>query len=66
MTDFNAILEPGMIVRHPVHADWGLGQVQSNIACKITVNFREVGKVVVDGSQIMLVLASGDDELNQG
>uniref|UniRef100_UPI0040473B56 DUF3553 domain-containing protein n=1 Tax=Yoonia sp. TaxID=2212373 RepID=UPI0040473B56 len=66
MTDLNAILEPGMIVRHPIHADWGLGQVQSNIAGKITVNFREMGKVVIEGSQVMLVLASGDDELNQG
>ena len=66
MTGFNAILEPGMIVRHPIHADWGLGQVQSNIAGKITVNFREMGKVVIDGSQIMLVLASGGDEFNRG
>lgn len=65
MTDFSAILEPGMIVRHPAQDNWGLGQVQSNIAGKITVNFREVGKVVIDGSKIMLILASRDDEINQ-
>ncbi|MDX8353566.1 DUF3553 domain-containing protein [Cognatiyoonia sp. IB215182] len=56
MSDINAILEPGMLVRHPEHADWGVGQVQSNIGGKITVNFREEGKVVIDGSRILLVL----------
>ncbi len=56
MSDINAILEPGMLVRHPDRADWGIGQVQSNIGGKITVNFREEGKVVIDGSRILLVL----------
>ena len=55
MHDINAILEPGMLVRHPDQPDWGTGQVQSNIGGKITVNFREAGKVVVDGSRVMLV-----------
>ncbi|WP_149142686.1 DUF3553 domain-containing protein [Gemmobacter caeruleus] len=50
----NALLEPGMIVRHPQEADWGLGQVQSNIGNRITVNFEHRGKVVIDGSQIAL------------
>lgn len=66
MNNLNAILEPGMIVSHPTQPDWGLGQVQSNIAGKITVNFREAGKVVIDGSQIMLVLVLDQDLLNQG
>jgi hypothetical protein len=55
MTDLNAFLEPGMLVRHPSEPDWGLGQVQSVIAQRITVNFREVGKVVINGSQVALV-----------
>ncbi|OJI94078.1 uncharacterized protein DUF3553 [Planktotalea frisia] len=55
MTDLNAFLEPGMIVRHPNEAEWGLGQVQSVIQSRITVNFREMGKVVIDGSRIALV-----------
>ncbi|WP_425046374.1 DUF3553 domain-containing protein [Primorskyibacter sp. S87] len=55
MSDLNAILAPGMLVRHPGHPDWGLGQVQSNIDGKITVNFREAGKVVIDGARIALV-----------
>lgn len=56
MSDINAILEPGMLVRHPDRDDWGVGQVQSNIGGKITVNFREEGKVVIDGARVLLVL----------
>ena len=54
MSDLNAILAPGMLVRHPACPDWGIGQVQSNVAGKITVNFPEQGKVVIDGSRIEL------------
>ena len=43
-----AILEPGMLVRHPLRQDWGLGQVQSVIAARVTVNF-------VDSNNIALV-----------
>ena len=55
---FNAILEPGVLVRHPDQPDWGTGQVQSNIGDKITVNFREMGKVVIDGKRVLLVLVN--------
>lgn len=58
MNDFNAILEPGMLVRHPDKPEWGTGQVQSNIGDKITVNFREMGKVVIDGKHVLLVLVN--------
>jgi hypothetical protein len=50
----NAVLEPGMIVRHPGRPDWGLGQVQSRIGGRITVNFENAGKVVIDGSRVEL------------
>jgi hypothetical protein len=53
--DLNAILEPGMLVRHPEAPDWGRGQVQSKIGGRITVNFEQVGKQVIDGSRITLV-----------
>ncbi len=43
-----------MIVRHPDRPEWGEGQVQSNVAGRITVNFREAGKVVIDGAQVVL------------
>ncbi|EDZ44058.1 MAG: DUF3553 domain-containing protein [Planktotalea sp.] len=55
MTDLNAFLEPGMIVRHPSEREWGLGQVQSVIDGRVTVNFREIGKVVIDSSRVALV-----------
>jgi hypothetical protein len=54
MEDINAILTPGMLVRHPGKRDWGVGQVQSNIEGKITVNFPDAGKVVIDGTRIAL------------
>lgn len=55
MSDLNAILEPGALVRHPDRPDWGIGQVQSNIAGRITVNFRDRGKVVINGEQVGLI-----------
>lgn len=51
----NALLEPGMMVRHPLQPDWGVGQVQSNIGSRITVNFEHAGKVVIDGRNVELV-----------
>tara|TARA_R110002073_G_scaffold281750_1_gene445989 strand:- start:167 stop:349 length:183 start_codon:yes stop_codon:yes gene_type:complete len=55
MEDLNAILTPGMLVCHPQQPDWGVGQVQSNIAGKLTVNFRDKGKVVIDSFRIGLM-----------
>lgn len=55
MSDMNALLEPGQLVRHPAQAGWGLGQVQSNINGRITVNFEHAGKVVIDGSRVELI-----------
>ncbi|MCX8225642.1 MAG: DUF3553 domain-containing protein [Sulfitobacter sp.] len=54
MEDLNAILTPGMLVRHPQHPDWGVGQVQSNIDGKVTVNFRSEGKMVIDSFRVGL------------
>ncbi|MCR8547079.1 DUF3553 domain-containing protein [Salipiger sp. P9] len=55
MEDLNALLEPGMLVSHPDRPEWGIGQVQSNIGGRITVNFREQGKVVIDGRHVTLL-----------
>ena len=54
MDDLNGFLEPGMLVRHPGCPDWGVGQVQSRIGTRITVNFPDAGKVVIDGTRIAL------------
>mgnify|MGYP003383696170 CR=1 FL=1 len=40
------------MVRHPAQPDWGLGQVQSNINNRVTVNFEHAGKRVIDLRQI--------------
>jgi hypothetical protein len=56
MSELNTLLEPGQLVRNSNQPDWGIGQVQSNVAGKVTVNFREQGKVVIVGSQIELEL----------
>ena len=50
----NQFLEPGQIVTHPEKPDWGLGQVQSVIGERITVNFEHMGKVVINGSLVIL------------
>jgi len=60
MDDLNAMLAPGMLVRQPTQPDWGVGQVQSNIAGKVTVNFREEGKIVIDSFRIGLMLVFDD------
>ncbi|MER5171564.1 DUF3553 domain-containing protein [Thioclava sp. GXIMD2076] len=56
----NEFLEPGMLVRNPKAPEWGVGQVQSRVGDKITVNFREAGKQVVDGRVIALTLVIED------
>lgn len=56
VNDINAMLEPGMLVRHPGQPDWGLGQVQSNIGGRITVNFEHAGKVVINAERVGLVI----------
>ena len=49
------MLEPGMLVRHPSQDDWGLGQVQSVVGSRVTVNFEHAGKVVIDCKGVDLV-----------
>lgn len=47
-------LEPGMRVRHPHRPDWGIGQVQSVIGDRVTVNFEEAGKVLINSAVVAL------------
>ena len=54
----NALLSPGDFVRHPGRPDWGLGQVQSMIDHRITVNFENAGKLVIDGNVVELERAA--------
>ncbi len=43
-----------MLVRHPSQADWGIGQVQSVIGHRITVNFENAGKLLINGDLVKL------------
>ena len=46
--------EPGDKVTNPSNKDWGIGQVQSIINSKVTVNFENVGKKVINVEAIKL------------
>ena len=59
MTDY---LVPGMLVRHPREPEWGLGQVQSAIGTRITVNFEHAGKRLINSESVSLeVVAEARD-----
>ena len=45
---------PGDYVINPNQKEWGIGQVQSIIKNKITVNFQNQGKQVINGEIIIL------------
>ena len=46
--------EPGDKVINPNNKDWGIGQIQSIIKEKVTVNFENVGKKVINSKNIEL------------
>ena len=46
--------EPGEKVVNPSKKDWGIGQVQSIINGKVTVNFENVGKKVINAKNVQL------------
>ena len=47
-------LEPGNFVINPSQKSWGIGQIQSIIKNKVTVNFENVGKKVLNIEIIVL------------
>jgi hypothetical protein len=52
---------PGQIVRNPARPDWGLGQVQSVVGLRATVNFEHMGKLTLNLAVVTLeVVADGD------
>jgi hypothetical protein len=52
-------LEPGQWVRLPAQPDWGPGQVQSVVGDRVTVNFENAGKVLVNTRVAILELIDG-------
>ena len=47
-------LEPGDFVKHPKERNWGIGQIQSIIRNRVTVNFQHSGKKVINSDNIRL------------
>ena len=46
--------EPGDYVINPKYKSWGIGKIQSVIDNKVTVNFENVGKKVINSTTIIL------------
>jgi len=46
--------EPGDYVINPKNTSWGIGQIQSMVKNKVTVNFENVGKKVINSKEIIL------------
>ena len=55
--------EPGDKVFNPVNKDWGIGQVQSIINGKVTVNFENAGKKVINAKHIQLEKVNGSRKI---
>ena len=51
---FRPDVEPGQWVSHPAHPEWGIGQVQSAIGARVTVNFEDRGKVLINAALVDL------------
>lgn len=58
-------LVPGSFVRHPDRPDWGVGQVQSVIGQRVTVNFENAGKILINGAVIALEPIDDDRDHDQ-
>ena len=56
----NSIYEPGILVQLVSQLDWGIGQVQSVLWEKVTVNFEHRGKVVLNIDRVELILLDGE------
>jgi hypothetical protein len=56
-----ADLTPGTYVRHPDHPEWGIGQIQSAVGMRITVNFENMGKQLMNAAVINLVPLRPDE-----
>ena len=57
--------EPGDKVTNPHNKDWGIGQVQSIINGKVTINFENVGKKVINSEIIQLEKLNENKELKK-
>ena len=59
MSGSSASFEPGQFVRHPGQPAWGVGQVQSALGERVTVNFADAGKRTINTAVVGLELIDG-------
>ena len=57
-----SLIEPGQRVLHPGRPEWGVGQVQSAVGDRVTVNFEHAGKVLVNAAVVALDILDEEDE----
>ena len=55
-------IEPGNFVVNPSEKSWGIGQVQSVIKNKATVNFENMGKQVINMDNVNLEKISSEQQ----
>ena len=53
--NYHGDLTPGVyVINEDKENEWGLGQVQSSINDKITINFENVGKKTINPNQVKI------------
>lgn len=55
------LITPGCLVRNPKEPDWGLGQVQSVVRNRVTVNFEHAGKLLINTDEVELELVKSEE-----
>ena len=56
----NSDFTPGVFVVNEKNNDWGIGQIQSSIDDKVTINFENVGKKVINIKKVNLKIINID------
>ncbi|NQW10410.1 MAG: DUF3553 domain-containing protein [Alphaproteobacteria bacterium] len=57
MSDY---LSPGCFVRLDGRPDWGIGQIQTAIGSRVTVNFEHAGKQLINTDRVSLVAVDNE------
>lgn len=57
MSDY---LNPGCFVRLDSRPDWGVGQIQTMIGARVTVNFEHAGKQLINTDRVRLIAVDNE------
>ena len=53
-------MNPGCHVRLEARPDWGIGQIQSVIGSRVTVNFENAGKQLINTDRASLIVVENE------